>query len=234
MSPVPRQARLELDAALRCPLPRPEAEALVALLTGRRPAAPPPHALFHHPEAVTVLTGESLDHATTGSRILQEEAVPQLTVSASLPPRPGLLEAALDWLGGLLQATPGDLLGFIVPPGSHRHDLRLLVWDGSRPRPLGPLPETATLAGGCSMAAFQRAAGLPEPDAPAAELVPAMRRVALAQLQRRTLPVAQALLDGPFDGQVLFRTWLAAAAAQRQGFSTRPSPLVLDACEAAW
>ncbi|HWL84084.1 MAG TPA: hypothetical protein VNR89_24260 [Roseomonas sp.] len=229
MSAAPRQSRLELDAALRCPLSRPEAEALVALLTGRRPVAPPPHALFHHPEAAMVLTGESLDHATTGSRILQEAAVPRLTVSASLPPRPGLLEASLDWLGGLLQAAPGEVLGFVVPPGSHRHDLRLVVWDGARPRPLGPLPETATLAGGCSMAAFQRAAGLPGPDTPAVELVPAMRRVALAQLGRQALPVAQALLDGPFDGQVLFRVWLAAAAAQRLGFSTRVSPLVLDA-----
>lgn len=41
MSAAPRQSRLELDAALRCPLSRPEAEALVALLTGRRPVAPP-------------------------------------------------------------------------------------------------------------------------------------------------------------------------------------------------
>ncbi|MDJ0390397.1 hypothetical protein QMO56_19980 [Roseomonas sp. E05] len=229
MSAAPRQSRLELDAALRCPLPRPEADALVALLMGRFPAAPPAHALFHHPDAAMVLTGESLDHATTGSRILQEETVPRLTVSASLPPQRGLLEATLDWLGGLLQAAPGEVLGFIVPPGSHRHDLRLLVWDGARPQPLGSLPEAATMAGGCSMAAFQRAAGLPEPGAPEAERMPTMRRVALAQLRRQALPVSQALLDGPFDGQILFRVWLAAAAAQRQGFSTRVSPLVLDA-----
>lgn len=229
MSAPLRQSRLELDAALRCPLPRQEAEALVALLMGRRPAQPPAHALFHHPAAAEVLTGESLDHATTGSRILQEDAVSRLAVSASLPPQPGLLEATLDWLGGLLQAVPGTVLGFIVPPGSHRHDLRLLVWDGTRPRPLGPLPEPGTQTGGCSMAAFQRAAGLPAPDAAAAELEPTMRRVALAQLQRRALPVSQSLLDGPFDGQILFRVWLAAVAAQRQGFSTRLSPMVLDA-----
>jgi len=229
MSPAPRQSRLELDVALRCPLPRPDAEALVALLMGRSPAAPPAHPLFRHPDAATVLTGESLDHATHGSRVLQEEAVPRLVVSASLPPQPGLLETTLDWLGGLCTAAPGEVLGFIVPPGSHRHDLRLLVWDGARPQPLGPLPETPALAGGCSMAAFQRAAGLPGPAAPEAELAPAMRRVALAQVRRQALPVAQALLDGPFDGQVLFRVWLAAAAAQRQGFTTSLAPLVLNA-----
>lgn len=226
-APAPRQSRLELDAALRCPLPRPEAEALVALLTGRRPTTPPAHPLFRHPDAATVLTGESLDHATRGSRVLQEAATPRLVASASLPPQPGLLDTALDWLSGLLAAAHGEVLGFIVPPGSHRHDLRLLIWDGARLRPLGALPEVAALAGGCSMAAFQQAAGLPDPAAPEAE--PAMRRVALAQLQRQALPVAQALLDGPFDGQILFRVWLAAAAAQRQGFTTSLAPLVLDA-----
>lgn len=228
MIPQRREARLELDAALRCPLPRAEAEALVALLTGR--AAPAhPHPLFRMPGAALLLTGESLDHETQGSRILQEEGGPRLAASASLPPEPRLLEAGLDWLGGLLRAEPGDVLGYVVPPGSHRHDLRLLAWDGARLRPLGALPEAASLAGGCSMVAFQRAGGLPAPDAPPEELLPAMRRVALAQLQRRALPVAQGQLDGPFDGQVLFRLWLAQAAARSQGFTTARPALVLEA-----
>lgn len=227
-----RQSRLELDAALRRPLPRPEAEALVRLLAGRRPEAHP-HPLFRFPAAAGLLTGESLDHDTGTSRLLQEAEGPRLVASASLPPLPGLLEAGLGWLSGLLAASPGEVLGYVVPPGSHRHDLRLLVWDEAggvgQLRGLGPLPEPASLAGGCSMAAFRRAAGLPPPDAPPAVLAPAMRRVALAQARRQALPVAQGLLDGPFDGQVLFRAWLAETAALSLGFTTARPALLLDA-----
>ncbi|MCQ4159961.1 hypothetical protein NON00_08460 [Roseomonas sp. GC11] len=225
---TPRQARLDLDAALRQPLPRAEAEALVALLMGRAPRPAPAHPLFRHPDAELLLTGESLDHATAGSRIVQEEEAPRLAISSSLPPQPQLLGHALDWLGGLVKGEPGELLGFVVPPGSHRHDMRLLAWDGARLCPLGPVPKPETLLEeGCSMAAFQRAAGLPDPEAPEAVLAPAMRRVVLAQLGRRALPVAQRLLDGRFDGQALFRAWLAAAAARRHGFTTACTPLSL-------
>lgn len=229
MSLAFRESRLELDAALRRPLPRHEAEALVALLCGRPPAASHPHPLFRRSAAAALLTGESLDHATHGSRVVQEGMVPRLTVSASLPPQPGLLEAGLDWLGGLLEAEPGTVLGFVVPPGSHRHDLRLVVWDGARPQPLGALLDAQAQVEGCSMAAFQHAAGLPSPDAEEALLAPVMRRVALAQLARQALPVSQAALDGPFGGQALFRSWLAAAAARRQGFTTAAPPRVLEA-----
>ncbi|MDQ1077503.1 hypothetical protein [Pseudoroseomonas cervicalis] len=224
MSAAPRQARLELDAALRQPLPRDAAEALVALLAGRLPRPAPCHALFRWPEAALLLTGESLDHLTGGSRILQEEDGPHLLASASLPPLRGLLEAALDWLSPLLRAEPGALLGYIVPPGSHRHDLRLLAWDGARLRLLGKLPEPEE--GDCSPEAFRQAAGLPAPEAPAAQLAPAMRRVVLAQLARRALPVAQARLDGAYRGPAQFRAWLAEAAAQRHGFTTRVAPLL--------
>ncbi|WP_159999056.1 hypothetical protein [Roseomonas sp. 18066] len=224
-----RQARLELDAPLRHPLPRAEAEALVALLRGRAPPAHP-HPLFRLPEAALLLTGESLDHATAGSRLLREEAAPRLAVSTSLPPRPRLLIGALDWLSGLLEAEAGALLGFVVPPGSHRHDMRLLAWNGRRLVPLGPLPDRlAAPGGGCSMGAFQRAAGLPAADAAPEELRPAMRRVVLAQLGRRALPVSQAALDGGFDGQGLFRAWLAAAAAGLHGFRTGLGVAALDA-----
>lgn len=229
MSRPERQGRLELDAPLRRPLPRPDAEALVALLTGHAPARPPAHPLFSVPEASAVLMGESLDHLTHGSRILQEEDGPRLCASASLPARPGLMEAALDWLGGLLRLEPGEVAGFTVPAGSHRHDVRLLVWDGGRLRPLGALPDlrAGALEGGCSMEAFRRAAGLPDVGEPPGVLRPAMRRVALAQLRRQALPVSQALLDGAFDGQVLFRAWLAAAAEAAQGFTTAAPPLAL-------
>ncbi|WBV45462.1 hypothetical protein [Pseudoroseomonas cervicalis] len=224
MSGAPRQARLELDAALRHPLPRDAAEALVALLGGRAPHPAPCHPLFQRPEAALLLTGESLDHLTQGSRIVQEEDGPRLLASASLPPARGLLEAALDWLSPLLRAEPGALLGFVVPPGSHRHDLRLLAWDGARLCPLGPLAEPAE--GDCSADAFRRAAGLPEPRAPAAQLAPAMRRVVLAQLSRRALPVAQAQLDGAYRGPAQFRAWLAEAACWRHGFTTRAAPVL--------
>ncbi|WP_419900218.1 hypothetical protein [Roseomonas sp. USHLN139] len=224
-----RQARLELDAPLRHPLPRQEAEALATLLRGRAPAGHP-HPLFRLPEAALLLTGESLDHATGGSRLLRENGLPRLSVSSSLPPRPRLLIGALDWLSGLVQAETGALLGFVVPPGSHRHDMRLLAWNGHRLVPLGPLPDRlAAPGGGCSMEAFQRAAGLPAPDAAPQELHSAMRGVVLAQLGRRALPVSQTALDGGFDGQGLFRVWLAAAAARLHGFRTRCGIAVLDA-----
>lgn len=224
MTAPPRQARLELDAALRRPLPRDAAEALVALLAGRLPRPAPCHPLFQREEAALLLTGESLDHLTSGSRIVQEADGPHLLASASLPPLRGLLEAALDWLSPLLQAEPGALLGYIVPPGGHRHDLRLLAWDGGRLCPLGRLPEPEE--GDCSPDSFRRAAGLPAPDAPEAQLAPAMRRVVLAQLARRALPVAQAQLDGAYRGPAQFRAWLAEAAAFRHGFTTRAAPLL--------
>lgn len=229
MSLPERHARLELDAPLRRPLPRLDAEALVALLMGRLPAKPPAHPLFSMPEAASILTGESLDHLTQGSRILQEEDGPRLCVSASLPSWPGLLEASVDWLGEQLRLMAGEVAGYTVPAHSHRHDMRLLVWTGARLCPLGPLPDLrgGALAGGCSLRAFQQAAGLPAPDEPEEVVRPVMRRVALAQLRRQALPVSQALLDGPFEGQVLFRVWLAAAAEMSQGFSTAAVPMAL-------
>ncbi|MFC7611495.1 hypothetical protein [Teichococcus aestuarii] len=168
------------------------------------------------PEAGTILTGESLDHLTQGSRILQDEDGPRLCVSASLPPWPGLLEASVDWLGGQLRLALGEVAGFTVPAHSHRHDMRLLIWTGTRLCPLGPLPDqrAGALAGGCSMAAFQRAAGLPAPDEPESVLRPIMRRVALAQLRRQALPVSQALLDGPFEGR----------CCSASGWPPRPKP----------
>ncbi|MFC3126113.1 hypothetical protein ACFOD4_13680 [Pseudoroseomonas globiformis] len=225
---APREARLELDVGLRRPLPRLEAEALVALLMGRKLGTDHPHRLFRDPEASLLLTGESLDHATRGSRVLHDMALPRLEVSASLPPRRLLLEAGIDWLGGLLQAEPGDVLGFLVPPGTHRHDMRLLVWDGARMRPLDRLPETL-LTEAAALPAFQQAAALPDPSAPERELLPAMRRVALAQLERRALPVSQTVLAGGFLGAGHFRLWLAAAASRLHGFTTSVPPRLLQA-----
>jgi hypothetical protein len=233
--PARRQARLELDAALRRPLPRAEADALVSLLIGRGPALPHPHPLFGQPEAAGLLTGESLDHATTGSCVVQDaDGGARLLVSSSLPPLPGLLEAGLDWLGGLLAAEAGAILGYVVPAAAHRHDLRLLVWDGQRPVPLPgcSLPEAGIEIGaeGCSLVAFTRAAGLPDPASTEREaLAGAMRRVALAQLAGQSLPVSQSGLDGPLwqGAAALFRRWLAAAAAQYHGFTTAVPPLSL-------
>jgi hypothetical protein len=227
-----REARLELDAPLRHPLPMREAEALVALLAGRLPRHPPAHPLFRHPDAASLLIGESLDHATRGSRILQEEAAggARLLASASQAPCPALLSAGLDWLGGLLALPSGAVPGFIVPPGMARHDLRLLAWDGTRLRPLGPLPEEDGLPR-CSPAAFREAAGLPLPEQ---EEEPALRaqlqRLALAQLRGECLPVAQARLDGPFrDGQALFRHWMAETLAWLDGLTTSATPRLLSA-----
>jgi hypothetical protein len=216
-----RESRLELDAALRHPLPLREAEALVALLGGRMPRQPPPHPLFRHPDAALLLAGESLDHDTRGSRIVQESGGTRLLASASLPPCPALLSAGLDWLGSLLELQPGDVPGFIVPPGMGRHDLRLLAWDGARLQPLGPLP-AENGSPRCSAAGFAAAAGLPAPDQDApARLRPLLRRLALAQLDGRCLPVAQARLDGPFhDGQALFRLWMAGALFHLDGLTT--------------
>ena len=69
---TPRQGRLELVAPLRLPLSAGDANALVALLDGGLPQALPPHPLFRLPEAATILTGESLDHDTHGSRLVRE------------------------------------------------------------------------------------------------------------------------------------------------------------------
>lgn len=224
-----REARLELDAPLRHPLPMPEAQALVTLLGGRLPRQPPAHPLFRHPDAAGLLSGESLDHATRGSRIVQEAAgETRLLASASLPPCPALLSAGLDWLGGLLALQPGAVPGFIVPPGMARHDLRLLAWDGTRLRPLGPLPEEDGLPR-CSPAAFREAAGLPVPGQEEEAVLRAqLRRLALAQLRGECLPVAQARLDGPFrDGQSLFRLWMAEALASLDGLTTATAPGLL-------
>ncbi|MCG7361893.1 hypothetical protein MHZ93_11550 [Roseomonas sp. ACRSG] len=224
-----REARLELDAPLRHPLPMPEAKALVALLGGCLPRQPPAHPVFRHPDAASLLTGESLDHATRGSRIIQEAAgEARLLVSASLPPCPALLSAGLDWLGGLLALQPGAVPGFIVPPGMARHDLRLLAWDGTRLRPLGPLPEEDGLPR-CSPAAFREAAGLPVPEQEEEAILRAqLRRLALAQLRGECLPVAQARLDGPFrDGQALFRLWMTEALAWLDGLTTATASRLL-------
>jgi hypothetical protein len=226
-----REARLELDAALRHPLSMPEAEALVALLRGRRPDRPPASPLFRHPDLAALLTGESLDHATRGSRIVQEEdGRSRLLVSASLPPCPALLSAGLDWLGGLLALRPGDVPGFIVPPGHGRHDLRLLAWDGMRLRPLGPLPREDGLPR-CSTAAFRAAAGLPPPEQEDAKILrPLLHRLAMAQLRGDCLPVAQMRLDGPFrDGPAQFRQWMAEALACLDGLTTTSAPLLVQA-----
>lgn len=214
-------ARLELDAPLRQPLPQADAIALVALLRGSLPPAAerPAHPLFQVAEAAQLLLGESLDHATSGSRIVQEAEGPRLLASCSLPSS-GLLAAGLDWLGPLLALEAGDIAGFLVPAGSHRHDRRLLVWDGAALTPLGP---GSVADGGCGAESFRRAAGLPPPaEATAAQL----RRVSLAQLRPFCLPVAQAALDGPFtQGQACFRDWLIEAAEARLGLTTRLPPL---------
>jgi len=222
----PRESRLELDAPLRHPLPLAEAQALVDLLNGHLPARPPNHPLFRHPDATSLLAGESLDHATGGSRILQDASGGglRLVASASLPPCPALLSAGLDWLGPLLALQQGDVPGFIVPPGAGRHDLRLLAWDGTRLRPLDALPEPV-MPGRASFAAFQLAAGLPDAAAPEAEQRLWLRRVALAQLQGRSLPVAQARLDGAWrDGAGLFRCWMAGVLARLDGLTTAATP----------
>jgi hypothetical protein len=225
-----RDARLELDAPLRHPLPLEDAEALVALLAGRLPRRLPAHPLFRHPNAAALLTGESLDHATDGSRIVQEEGETRLLVSASLPPCPALLAAGLEWIGGILVLPPGEVPGFIVPAGESRHDLRLLAWDGQRLRPLAALPPEGPGAPRCSLESFLVAAGLPGMEEEDGVLRAALRRVALAQLEGRCLPVAQARLDGPFQaGQGLFRVWMARALARLDGLSTASPPL-LAAC----
>jgi len=225
-----RDARLELAATLRHPLKLEDAEALVALLAGRAPRQAPHHALFRHPEATLLLTGESLDHATAGARIVQEDGAVRLLVSSSLPPCPALLAAGLDWLGGILQLEAGEVPGFVVPAGAPRHDLQLLVWDGTR---LRPLPEGAAeqpLAPRCSLDAFAAAAGLPGLEEAPAVLRTALRRVALAQVEGRCLPVAQALLDGPFgERQGMFRLWMARALWQLDGLGTAAPPLTLRA-----
>lgn len=233
---APRESRLELEAPLRHPLPLAEAQALVDLLGGRLPARPPAHPLFRHPDAATLLVGESLDHATGGSRVLQDAAGGglRLAASASLPPCPALLSAGLDWLGGLLALQPGDVPGFIVPPGAGRHDLRLLAWDGTRLRPLDALPERV-VPGRTGMVAFQQAAGLPDAAAPEGEQRLWLRRVALAQLQNRSLPVSQARLDGAWiDGAGLFRRWMAGVLARLDGLSTTTTAPAFQAAGHDW
>lgn len=236
MLTTPRQGRLELVAPLRLPLSAGDANALVALLEGGLPQELPAHPLFRLPEAATILVGESLDHDTHGSRLVREgELGPVLMVSASLPSVPGLLEQAVAWLGSLVTGAPGEVLGFVVPPDTHRHDMRLLVWHEDRLVRLGAVPDPRDeirLEGdaSCSPRAFLRAAGLPPPDAPAEEVLPAMQRVALALAERRALPVAQHLLDGPLrHGQGMFRAWLADAALARHGFTTRSTTSMLAA-----
>lgn len=236
MRSTPRQSRLELVAPLRLPLSASDAGALVALLEGGLPQELPAHPLFHHAEAASILVGESLDHDTRGSRLVREAEVgPVLMVSASLPGVPGLLENAVAWLGSLIAGVPGDVLGFVVPPDTHRHDMRLLVWCDDRLVRLGAVPDARDelrLEGdaSCSPAAFLRAADLPLPTAPAAEVLPVMRRVALALAERQALPVAQQALDGPLrHGQGMFRAWLTDAVLTRQGLTTRSTSATLAA-----
>ncbi|MBK1656689.1 hypothetical protein [Paracraurococcus ruber] len=214
-----REARLDLDARLGSADP-----ALGALLRGEVPHPLPAHPLFRHPAAMLLLTGESLDHATGGSRLVAEpDGGLRLIVSASLPADAEFLAAALDWLGGQVEAMPGDLLGFVVPPGSARHDMRLLAWHAGRLQPLPPIPSPgfAPAGPGCSLASFLAATGLPPPEAAEEDLLPEIRRVAAALAARRALPVAQARLDGPLmHGQASFLLWLQAVAAARLGFTT--------------
>jgi hypothetical protein len=225
-----RDARLEMAATLRHPLPLEDAEALVALLAGRLPRRAPDHTLFRHPEAALLLTGESLDHATTGARVVQENGEARLLVSSSLPPCPALLAAGLDWLGGILRLEAGEVPGFVVPAGAPRHDLQLLAWDGSRLRPLPEGAPESPPAPRCSLQSFLAAAGLPAMDEEPDVLRSALRRVALAQLEGRCLPVAQARLDGPFeDRQGLFRLWMSQALFRLDGLGTAASPLTLCA-----
>jgi hypothetical protein len=222
-----------MDAVLRHPLPLRDAEALVALLGGRLPLQPPPHPLFAHPDAAALLVGESLDHATGGSRIVQDApGIPRFLASASLPPCPALLAAGLSWLGSLLALRPGDVPGFVVPPGMARHDLHLLAWNGENLQVLGPLPadRIAVAEPVCSVESFRLAAGLPALDEDTVILRQALRRVALAQLQGRCLPVAQKRLDGPFrDGQALYRLWMAGVLASLDGLSTVTPPMLVQA-----
>ncbi|MDO9713036.1 hypothetical protein [Paracraurococcus lichenis] len=214
-----REARLELDARLGTADP-----ALAALLRGDVPHPLPAHPLFRHPAAMLLLTGESLDHATGGSHLVAEpDGGLRLIASASLPADDSFLETALDWLSRQVEAAPGDLLGFIVPPGSGRHDMRLLAWHDGRlhPLPAIPSPGFAPAGPGCSLAGFLAATGLPPAEAPEEDLLPAVRRVAGALAARRALPVAQARLDGPLlHGQASFLLWLREVAAARLGFTT--------------
>jgi hypothetical protein len=222
-----REARLDIDAPLR----RLD-QALVALLKGEMPRPLPVHPLFRNPAAALLFTGESLDHATTGSRLVREaDGGIRLIASASLPADMALLDAALDWLSGQIEAPAGEALGFIVPPGSDRHDMRLLVWHEDRlhrlPRP--PQEGFAPAGPSCSLAAFLDAAELPAPEAPEEELLPALRRVAGSLAARRALPVAQTRLDGPFvHGQASFLLWLAAGAEALRGFTTRAPALFIS------
>jgi hypothetical protein len=88
------------------------------------------------------------------------------------------------------------------------------------------LPELG-VPGRTGMAAFIGAAGLPDARAPEAEQRAWLRRVALAQLAGRSLPVAQARLDGAWlDGAALFRGWMADVLARLDGLSTAPAPLL--------
>jgi hypothetical protein len=227
---IRRDARLELAATLRHPLPLADAEALVALLAGRLPRHSPRHPLFRHPDAALLLTGESLDHATSGARIVQEDGEVRLLVSSSLPPCPALLAAGLDWLGGILRLEAGDVPGFVVPAGAPRHALQLLAWDGVRLRPLPETAPEAPPASRCSLESFLAAAGLPAMDEAPDVLRATLRRVALAQLEGRCLPVAQARLDGPFeDRQGLFRLWMSQALFRLDGLGTATPPLTLCA-----
>jgi hypothetical protein len=215
-------ARLELDL----PLAKPD-RALAALLRGEMPAPLPAHPLFRHPAAALLLCGESLDHATTGSRVVRTaEGGLRLIASASLPGDAAFLEAALDWLSTQVAAPEGELLGFVVPPGASRHDMRLLAWHGERLRPLPPAPEGAL---GCSLEGFAQAAGLPMPVEANADLAAAIRLVAQAVAAGRALPVAQARLDGPLLlGQATFLAWLMLAAEVQHGFTTRLPPLFVQ------
>ncbi len=233
-----RHARLELSAWLHQPMAAGDAEALTSLLQGCWPKQPPLHPLFRRAAANMILTGDSLDHATQGSRVRQTvDRRLRLEVSASVPAVPHLLADAVSWLGSLLAAEAGEVVGFVVPAETHRHDMRLLVWREGRPVWLGPAPDTRHCillegSAACSPAAFLQATGLPSPLLLTEDLPAAMREVATALSQRQALPVAQSALDGPLrDGQAMFTAWLIAAAFTRHGFSTA---LDIPHAVAAW
>ena len=124
-----RHARLELSAWLHQPMAAGDAEALTSLLQGCWPKRPPLHPLFRRTAANMILTGDSLDHATQGSRVRQTvDRRLRLEVSASVPAVPHLLAHAVCWLGSMLAGEGGEVVGFVVPAVTHRHDMRLLVW----------------------------------------------------------------------------------------------------------
>lgn len=223
--PGPRQTRFEFDAPLRTPLAAETRAALSALLAGHLPSVPPPHPFFAAPGADLLLAQASERHLGHPGELAQgEDGRFWLRVSAAIGEE-APLSAFLDWIGPQLDLGAGELAGFVVPAGSHRHDMRLLAWSGEAVIMLGKVPDRHEIhldpGARCSDAALRRAAGLPVPDGAPEIVRPAMRRVARGLSLSRPPLVNQKLLDGPYvDGPVRLRLWLAEAARAQLGYST--------------